>query len=230
MMMGPIIWDGSLKILMEFLIQPQALQQPAVTVLNGKMFVLLLDQSPAEEPIPIRLVRPVLDGTNLDIPPVEIFDALSRLKFYRLQEQARLEATAGDYQQAAEHLTRLATHLLAQGDAWAGENSTEGSRKPSTRKVILATRRERDKIWDESPVEVRENFKRSGMIICPNCQHQEINGAIYCSKCGAQLFDEQLYTHKIQTVETLREIERNTDRIRTYPISAIAILDFSPYY
>jgi hypothetical protein len=116
MMMGPIIWDGSLKILMEFLIQPQALQQTAVTVLNGKVFVLLLDQSPAEEPIPIRLVRPVLDGTNLDTPPVEIFDALSRLKFYRLQEQARLEATAGNYQQAAEHLTHLATHLLAQGE------------------------------------------------------------------------------------------------------------------
>ena len=116
MMMGPIIWDGSLKILMEFLIQPQALQQTAVTVLNGKVFVLLLDQSPAEEPIPIRLVRPVLDGTNLDTPPVEIFDALSRLKFYRLQEQARLEATAGNFQQAAEHLTRLATHLLAQGE------------------------------------------------------------------------------------------------------------------
>ena len=80
------------------------------------MFVLLSDQSPPEEPIPIRLVRPVLDGTNLDPPPVEIVDALARLKFYRLQEQARLEATAGDYEQAAEHLTRLATYLLAQGE------------------------------------------------------------------------------------------------------------------
>ncbi len=53
---------------------------------------------------------------NLDTPPVEIVDALSRLKLYRLQEQAHLEATAGDYEQAAEHLTRLATHLLAQGE------------------------------------------------------------------------------------------------------------------
>jgi hypothetical protein len=101
---------------MEFLIQPEALQQSAVTLLNGKMFVLLSDQSPPEEPIPIRLVRPVLEGTNLDPPPLEIVDALSRLNCYRLQEQARLEATAGDYEQAAEHLTRLATHLLAQGE------------------------------------------------------------------------------------------------------------------
>ncbi len=115
-MMGPIAWDGSLKILMEFLIKPEALQQSKVTVLDGKLFALLSDQSPPEDPIPIRFVRPVLNGTNLDPPPVEIVEALSKLKFYRLQEQARLEATAGDYEQAAEHLTRLATHLLAQGE------------------------------------------------------------------------------------------------------------------
>jgi Ca-activated chloride channel family protein len=115
-MMGPIAWDGSLKILMEFLIKPEALQQSKVTVLDGRLFVLLSDQSPPEDPIPIRFVRPVLNGTNLDPPPVEIVEALSKLKFYRLQEQARLEATAGDYEQAAEHLTRLATHLLAQGE------------------------------------------------------------------------------------------------------------------
>jgi Ca-activated chloride channel homolog len=115
-MMGPMIWDDSLKILMEFLVQPEALRQSAVTIFNGKMFVLLSDQSPPEDPIPILLVRPVFDGTNLDPPPIEIVDALSRLKFYRLQEQAHLEATAGDYEQAAEHLTRLATHLLAQGE------------------------------------------------------------------------------------------------------------------
>jgi Ca-activated chloride channel family protein len=115
-MLGPITWEGSLKVLMEFLVQPVALKETTVTVLNGKLFVLLSDQSPPQEPIIINLIRPVLDGTNLDPPPVEIVDALSRLKFYRLQEQARLEATAGDYTHAAEHLNRLATHLLAKGE------------------------------------------------------------------------------------------------------------------
>ncbi len=115
-MMGPIAWDSSLKVLMEFVIQPEAVQQAAVNVFNGKVFVLLPGQSPPEQPIPFRIVRPVMDGTNLEPPPVEIVDALSRLKLYRLQEQARLEATAGDYEQASAHLTRLATHLLAQGE------------------------------------------------------------------------------------------------------------------
>jgi len=115
-MMGPVIWDNSLKIIMEFVVQPEAVQQSVVTIFNGKVFVLLSAQMLPEEPIQIRLVRPVLDETSLDPPPVEIVDALSRLKFYRLQEQARLEATAGDYEQAAEHMNRLATHLLAHGE------------------------------------------------------------------------------------------------------------------
>jgi predicted component of type VI protein secretion system len=48
------------------------------------------------------------------------------------------------------------------------------------------------------------------MIICPNCQHKEMSGAIYCSKCGAQLIDMAMTTHKIHTAETRLEAERNT--------------------
>jgi hypothetical protein len=56
------------------------------------------------------------------------------------------------------------------------------------------------------------------MIICPNCQHQEINGSIYCSKCGAQLIDAQLTTHKINTSETLMQIGSKTDRLPSPPV------------
>lgn len=40
------------------------------------------------------------------------------------------------------------------------------------------------------------------MIICPNCQHKEMSGAVYCTKCGAQLVDMSVATHKIKTAET----------------------------
>jgi hypothetical protein len=46
------------------------------------------------------------------------------------------------------------------------------------------------------------------MIICPNCQHKEMSGAIYCSKCGAQLIDMTIATHKIHTAEARLEAER----------------------
>lgn len=29
------------------------------------------------------------------------------------------------------------------------------------------------------------------MIVCPNCQHQEVAGALFCSECGAQLVSTQ---------------------------------------
>jgi hypothetical protein len=29
------------------------------------------------------------------------------------------------------------------------------------------------------------------MIVCPNCQHQEYSGALFCSKCGAQFVQPQ---------------------------------------
>jgi Ca-activated chloride channel homolog len=115
-MMGPVIWDTSLKVLMEFMVEPALVQQTTVTIINGTVSTVLADQTSPEEPIPIHLIRPVLGGTISDLPPIDIVDALSKLKLYRLQDQARLETTAGDYEQAAEHMSRLATHLLAQGE------------------------------------------------------------------------------------------------------------------
>jgi Ca-activated chloride channel homolog len=113
---GPIIWDMSLKILMEFVVHPEALNQDPVTIFNGKSSILLANHSLPEKPVPLHLTRPALSATTTDLPPGEIVDALSRLRLYRLQEQAHLEAAAGDFDQAAEHLSRLATHLLAEGE------------------------------------------------------------------------------------------------------------------
>jgi hypothetical protein len=55
------------------------------------------------------------------------------------------------------------------------------------------------------------------MIICPNCQNKEMSGAIYCSKCGAQLVEMGVATHKIHTAETRREVERTTGHVQTPP-------------
>ncbi len=55
------------------------------------------------------------------------------------------------------------------------------------------------------------------MIICPNCQHKEINGAIFCSKCGGQLVDAHLITQKIQTTETRLIVEHDSDRLQPPP-------------
>jgi Ca-activated chloride channel family protein len=116
MLMGPVVRDTSLRILMEFVIQPAALQKNVVTLLEGKLNATLSTQTSPLFSAPLRMMRPVMSEAPTDPPPIEIVEALSRLKLYRLQEQARMELTAGNYDQAAEHLTRLATHLLARGE------------------------------------------------------------------------------------------------------------------
>jgi Ca-activated chloride channel family protein len=116
MMLGPILHETGLTALMEFVVQPQNVQKDNVNILDGKISVTLTDQRTPAEPIPFHWSRPVTDEASTSIPSTEIMGALSRLRLYRLQEQARLEVTAGEYDQASEHLHRLATHLLAQGE------------------------------------------------------------------------------------------------------------------
>jgi len=55
------------------------------------------------------------------------------------------------------------------------------------------------------------------MIICPNCQHKEMSGAIYCTKCGAQLIDKTIATHKIHTAETRHEARSESNRMPPPP-------------
>jgi pSer/pThr/pTyr-binding forkhead associated (FHA) protein len=58
------------------------------------------------------------------------------------------------------------------------------------------------------------------MITCPNCKHEELTGAIYCSECGAQLIEANLSTHKIKTAER-KLAERTSETFQAYnpPIS-----------
>jgi hypothetical protein len=41
------------------------------------------------------------------------------------------------------------------------------------------------------------------MIVCPNCRHQEIAGALFCSECGAQLIETpRTSTQSIRPIST----------------------------
>ncbi len=116
MRLGQIPRDGSLKILMEYAIKLKSTNQDSVILLQGNLSASMPDISVPGKPLQVSLTRPVTNEASASPPPAEIMDALSRLTLYRLQEQARLEVTAGEYDRASEHLQKLATHLLAQGE------------------------------------------------------------------------------------------------------------------
>jgi len=51
------------------------------------------------------------------------------------------------------------------------------------------------------------------MIICSNCQHQNVSGAVFCAECGAQLDGvETLTTHNISDDEIAQEISQKEPR------------------
>jgi Ca-activated chloride channel family protein len=119
-MLGPIPSNRTLKILLEFAVKTasnlqQSNQQKNVILLEGQLTASLPDLPTPVQPLPLNLYRPISDEAVANPPPAEIMDALSRLTLYRLQEQARLEVNAGQYEKASGHLQKLATHLLAQG-------------------------------------------------------------------------------------------------------------------
>jgi len=113
--LGPIPRGSPLKILMEFMVQPEACQSEAVNLMEGKLKINISTLPIPPPMVNLHLVRPVTDISGMEPPPKEIVEALSHLTLYRLQERARLEVTAGEYEKATAHLQRLAANLSAHG-------------------------------------------------------------------------------------------------------------------
>ncbi len=52
------------------------------------------------------------------------------------------------------------------------------------------------------------------MIVCPNCKHNNINGALFCDSCGTQLTDKDpLTTQNISTNQFNTPLKKKTDEM-----------------
>ncbi len=114
--LGPILLDVPLAVLFEFVVQPSVLQKDTVTLLNGALKISINGRPQPVPPIWLRLSQEVKAEAASEPPPPKILSALSRLTLYRLQEKARVEANAGNFDSATRHLKNLAAHLLSQGE------------------------------------------------------------------------------------------------------------------
>ncbi len=114
--LGPILQDGSLQVLFEFMIHPAALDAENVVLLDGNLKASIPAHPKPVPPLELQFSRPVQQAAEVVPPSPKIMQAMSNLMLYRLQERAQAEAQAGHYARAARHLQNLATHLLAQGE------------------------------------------------------------------------------------------------------------------
>jgi hypothetical protein len=60
------------------------------------------------------------------------------------------------------------------------------------------------------------------MILCPNCQHEELVGALFCSQCGAQLI---LSGGKFSANSPYSEVKLQPER---YPVPPNAVISPTP--
>jgi Ca-activated chloride channel family protein len=161
MHLGSILQDMPLHFLIEFIIQPTALNGRLVTLLDGFLKPSIAARSAPVPPIRLRLTRDLRSEPATMPPPTKVLSALSRLTLYRMQERARTEAEAGNYEAAAKQLHNLATHLLSQGEQQLAKTAlleaehlermhswtTSGSKviKYDTRALLLTSKKEKER-------------------------------------------------------------------------------------
>ena len=160
MHLGTILQDTPLHFLIEFVIQPSALNNELVTLIDGLLKVSITARSTPIQPIRLRLTRGLKAEPATVTPPNKVLSALSRLTLYRMQERASIEAKEGNYEAASRHLQNLATHLLSQGEKQLAKTAlleaehlenmhrwtTNGNKvmKYHTRALVLTSKKEKE--------------------------------------------------------------------------------------
>jgi Ca-activated chloride channel family protein len=114
--LGSIPKSSKLSILVEFLIAPPEGQPMRLHLAAGTIKTVLISSTNSSVQIPITLSRLVKEASEFELPPPAIFQALSQINLYKMQERAREEVSEGKIQQASVRLQRLATQLISIGE------------------------------------------------------------------------------------------------------------------
>jgi Ca-activated chloride channel family protein len=112
--LGVLKKDQPHRILFEFLVEPVDGKIDLAVIASG---LYSIKRTPRDLTIPFTLQRPLANkDKKLDPPPDQIFQAISHLTFYRLQEKAQHDVATGNPGTAYRRLINLSSHLMAKGD------------------------------------------------------------------------------------------------------------------
>ncbi|MGD8750926.1 MAG: DnaJ domain-containing protein, partial [Anaerolineales bacterium] len=114
--LGSFLIDSQHRILLEFLLEPINNSSDYLQLMDGDIsFDIPTRQIPTYR-IPLSLTCPVSDSSKSDVIPIEIINAVSRLTFYRMQEEARKNIRDGELEAGRNVLRYLATQLIQDGN------------------------------------------------------------------------------------------------------------------
>jgi Ca-activated chloride channel homolog len=114
--LGSIHKESKLSILLEFMVPSVPENLVRFPIATGQLSLVLPSDPQKARVVPLSLSRLTTPDTSTELPPREIFQALSQITLYRMQERARQEISEGKIQDASLRLQRLATQLLSLGE------------------------------------------------------------------------------------------------------------------
>jgi Ca-activated chloride channel family protein len=116
LVMGSVQRDTTYSLILEFLINEIPEETKQISFATGRIIYETPGNNSKSKYIErLDLTRSISDEPDIEPPPPNIVQAMSRLTLYRMQERARVDMEKGDIQEATRRLQNIATHLLAQG-------------------------------------------------------------------------------------------------------------------
>jgi len=113
---------SQVDIILEFVLSPIPDNINRYQIATGELHLVTPPDINLIKKLPIRLTRLFGSSPKMDKPPRKIFQALSLISLYRMQNHAYKELADGKVHEASVRLQRIATHMLSLGeDALAEE-------------------------------------------------------------------------------------------------------------
>lgn len=116
MRLGSIPKPAKLSVLLELVVPPISSANKRFAMATGEISFILPFDPTQHHKTTISLSRLTSAEVSTDLPPKPIFQALSQITLFRMQERARQEVAEGKVQDASLRLQRLATQLLSLGE------------------------------------------------------------------------------------------------------------------
>jgi Ca-activated chloride channel family protein len=114
--LGSIQKTSGMNLLMEFILPSVKEDAFRFALATGELNMVLPFDAAATRKIPLTISRLIGRADDKELPPPALFQALTQLTLYRMQEKASQEASEGKVQQASLRLQRLATQLFSLGE------------------------------------------------------------------------------------------------------------------
>lgn len=114
--LGSIPSNAKLSVLLEFVIPPIDPGTKRITISSGELSIVRSDKPDSTFQLPLRFTRLIGDLPDSYMPPKPIYQALSHITLYKMQDRARQEVAEGKIEQASLRLQHIATQLLTMGE------------------------------------------------------------------------------------------------------------------